>query len=48
MSEWTGEAEELIHNLEMEIPLCKHCVKNDMEWSVCGKEKKFEDFATED
>lgn len=48
LSEWKGGAKELLHNLEQEVPLCKHCVKNDMEWSVCGKEKKFEDFATID
>lgn len=48
LSEWQGTTEELLYNLEQEVPLCKHCVKNDMEWSVCGKEKKFEDFATED
>lgn len=48
LSEWRRGGAELSRNLEKEVPLCKHCVKNEMEWSVCDKEKRFEDFATEE
>lgn len=48
LSEYEGGGAELLSELEKEVPLCKHCVNNEMTWSVCGKEKRFEDFATED
>lgn len=38
--------EELLEFLKKEIPLCKHCIKNEIEWSVCGKKANLEDFAT--
>jgi hypothetical protein len=31
-----------------EVPLCKHCVKNEMDWEVCEKIPKLEDFAVLD
>jgi len=39
---------ELLEKLKKEVPLCKHCIKCDMEWGVCQKEIKLEDFAVED
>ncbi len=39
---------DLLEKLKEEVPLCKHCIKCDMEWEVCGKNIKFEDFAVED
>ena len=40
--------EELLVDMKKEVPLCKHCVKNEMEWSVCKAQKQIEDFATYD
>lgn len=37
--------EKLLHDMKKEIPLCKHCIQKEIDWSVCGKEKHFEDFA---
>ena len=39
------DGEWLLSELKKEVPLCKHCVKNEMNWSLCGLERKFEDFA---
>ncbi len=39
---------ELLEKLKEEVPLCRHCVKCDMEWSVCGKEASMDDFASLD
>ena len=36
--------ENLIRKLEEKVPLCDHCVKNEIEWSVCGKEIMLSDF----
>lgn len=36
--------EQLLDELKKEVPLCKHCIKCDMEWGVCGREPKLEDF----
>lgn len=36
---------ELLKKLREEVPLCKHCVENIVEWSVCEKDVKLEDFA---
>lgn len=35
----------LLKDMEKEVPLCKHCIQKDIEWSICDKEKHFEDFA---
>lgn len=43
-----SDAAETIKKLKKPVPLCKHCVENGMEWSICGREKRFEDFATRD
>lgn len=43
-----SDGEELLKDMKKIVPLCKHCIACDMEWSVCGKEKKFEDFAVSD
>ena len=38
---------ELLQSLQEEVPLCKHCVKNEIEWSSCGNEPMLSDFASE-
>ena len=35
---------ELISRLKEQVPLCKHCIKDEIDWSVCGKERKLSDF----
>ena len=35
----------LLEDMKKEVPLCRHCIKCDMDWSVCDKEIKIEDFA---
>jgi len=40
--------EKLLEDMEKTVPLCKHCIECDMEWSVCEREKKLEDFAVID
>ena len=40
------DAKKTLEELEKDVPLCQHCVKNVMEWSVCELNRKFEDFAT--
>jgi len=40
-----SDGRELLEDMQKEVPLCKHCIKCDMKWEVCGKEKKMEDFA---
>lgn len=42
------EGEELLAALRKEVPLCKHCVQNEIPWSVCGKKVGLEDFAVQD
>lgn len=42
------DGKELLEVLKKDVPLCKHCVKNEMKWSICGKTKMFEDFAVND
>lgn len=37
--------DELLADMKKWVPLCNHCIKCDMKWEVCGKEKKIEDFA---
>ena len=36
---------ELIEYLKKEVPLCSHCIKDDMEWDVCGSKPELKDFA---
>jgi hypothetical protein len=48
LSEYEGKGDVLLSELEKEVPLCKHCINNEMTWAVCGKEIRFEDFATEE
>lgn len=40
--------EELLKILKQDVPLCAHCIQNKIEWSVCGKNAKLEDFAVND
>lgn len=42
------QGQELLCVLQEEVPLCKHCVKNEIEWSRCGKPVRLEDFAVLD
>lgn len=44
ISEYT-DGHKLLEDMKKWIPLCNHCIKCDMEWSVCGLEKRIEDFA---
>lgn len=39
---------DLLEDMGKKVSLCKHCIEYDMKWSVCGKEKKLEDFAVND
>lgn len=39
---------DLLAGMKKAVPLCKHCISCDMKWSVCGKEKKLQDFAVEE
>lgn len=40
--------DELLEDMRKEIPLCKHCIKCDMDWSVCDKTISIEDFAVDE
>lgn len=40
--------EELLALLRQEVPLCRHCVENETEWSQCGRKALLSDFAVED
>lgn len=44
IDEYTN-GETLLEDMKKVVPLCKHCIKKDINWSVCGREKHFEDFA---
>lgn len=35
----------LLNHLKREVPLCKHCVKNEIEWHTCASKVQLEDFA---
>ena len=37
----------LLDMLNEEVPLCKHCVYNEMDWGQCTGEPQLEDFATD-
>lgn len=36
---------ELYHELRKSVSLCAHCVKNEIDWDVCGKHPDISDFA---
>lgn len=42
------QGNELLTLLEQEVPLCEHCIENEMEWSRCDKKIMLSDFAIED
>lgn len=42
------EGEKLVKLLDRKVPLCAHCVLNEAEWAVCGKNPRLEDFAALD
>lgn len=37
-------SDEIMNNLRKKVPLCDYCVKNDMEWSMCGVNPELNDF----
>lgn len=43
-----AKGQELLCMLQEEVLLCRHCVKNEIEWSRCGKPVRLEDFAVLD
>ncbi|MCR5235803.1 MAG: glycoside hydrolase family 99-like domain-containing protein [Lachnospiraceae bacterium] len=43
MSGW-----DLIDYFEKEVPLCRYCIKNEIEWGSCGKHPGLDDFAATD
>lgn len=42
----TGD--EILNELEKEVPLCKHCIEKPMEWHVCDKKRSISEFAVFD
>lgn len=38
---------ELVDALKKNVALCEHCIKNEIEWSICGKKAELHDFAVE-
>ncbi len=38
----------LLEDMKKEVPLCNHCIKCDIDWSVCENEKRIEDFAIDE
>lgn len=41
------KGEELKAYLNKEVPLCKYCKKNEVDWTVCGKNPKLSDFVSD-
>ena len=39
------DAAKLLDDMKKKVPLCRHCIKCDMDWSVCDREITLEDFA---
>ena len=37
--------EQMLEKMEEEIPLCKHCIQYEINWEICGTERKLDDFA---
>lgn len=42
------DGQQLLKELDKRVPLCKHCIEYEIDWEVCGKDKRFEDFAVTD
>lgn len=42
------DGSELKELLKKEVPLCRHCVKNEIEWGRCDRNLQFSDFATDE
>ena len=40
--------QELLDEMRKEVPLCKHCIKCDMDWDICRGKECMEDFAVLD
>jgi len=40
--------QELLEEMRKEVPLCKHCIKCDMDWDICRGKECMEDFAVLD
>lgn len=39
---------DLLKKFKERVPLCDYCVQNEVDWSVCGKDVKCEDFAIDE
>lgn len=42
------DGNELLDMLQQKVPLCRHCIENEMPWGRCGKDKSVSDFAVDD
>ena len=42
------KGKELVQALYNPVPLCNYCVEGEIDWEICGKHPKREDFAWED
>lgn len=42
------KGEELLKLLRRDVPLCRYCIECGTQWSVCGKERRIDDFAVRD
>ena len=42
------DGEQILEIINQTVPLCKHCVSNEIRWSSCGSSPRLEDFAERD
>ena len=42
------DGQQLLKELDKRVPLCNHCIECEIDWEVCGKDKRIEDFAVTD
>lgn len=42
------DGNELLNMLQQKVPLCRHCIENEMPWGRCNKDKCISDFAVDD
>ena len=47
LSDYT-DGQDLLHDLQKEVPLCKHCIDCEIDWSICPNDVTIEDFAAVD
>lgn len=41
-------ADEILEYMQMKVPLCAHCIRNEIKWERCGNIPTLEDFAVKD